>query len=106
MEAIQRSAELQPDLVLLDIGLPKLNGIEAARRICVVAPGSTILFVSENRCQMVAEEALRVGASTRGYVVKSDACSDLLPALEAVTQGKQFLSARFHAFKAGDLRDA
>ena len=97
LEAVRKSEELQPDLVLLDIGLPNLNGIEAARRICVIAPGSKILFVSENQCQMVAEEALRAGACTRGYVVKSDACSDLLAALEAVVEDMHFISRRLQA---------
>jgi len=97
LEAVRKSEELQPDLVLLDIGLPNLNGIEAARRICVIAPGSKILFASENQCQMVAEEALRAGACTRGYVVKSDACTDLMPALEAVMEDRQFVSGRLRA---------
>jgi DNA-binding NarL/FixJ family response regulator len=91
MEAVQQAQELQPDLILLDIGLPKLNGIEAARRIREVSPTSKILFVSENRSRDIAEEALRTGAS--GYVVKSDARSELLPAVKAVLQSKQFVSA-------------
>jgi DNA-binding NarL/FixJ family response regulator len=91
LEAIQKAQELQPDLILLDIGLPTLNGIEAARRIRVVSPTSKILFVSENRSRDIAEEALRTGAS--GYVVKSDAGGELLPALEAVLKGKRFVSA-------------
>jgi DNA-binding NarL/FixJ family response regulator len=68
-----------------------LNGIEAARRILNRAPQSNILFVSENRSREIAEEALRTGA--RGYVLKSDASSELLPAVEAVLRGKQFVSA-------------
>lgn len=69
-EAIQKAKELKPDLVLLDIGLPTLNGIEAARRIRQVSPNSKILFVSENRSPEVVEAALSTGAS--GYVTKSD----------------------------------
>jgi DNA-binding NarL/FixJ family response regulator len=65
LEAVLKSEELQPDLVLLDIGLPKLNGIEAARRICAIAPGSTILFVSENQCPTLAHEALRTNRCAR-----------------------------------------
>ena len=91
LEAVQQAQELQPDLILLDIGLPTLNGIEAARRIRKVSPGSTILFVSENRSADIAEAALSTGAG--GYVVKSDAASELLPAVKAVLEGKRFVSA-------------
>ena len=91
LEAVQQAQELQPDLILMDIGLPTLNGIEAARRILKVAPTSKILFVSENRSPDIAEEALSNGAG--GYVVKSDAGSELLPAVKAVLEGKRFISA-------------
>src|SRR5215469_13305757 len=90
--AVQKAQELQPDLILLDIGLPTINGIEAARRIRDQAPNSKILFVTENRCSEVVQEALRTGAL--GYVAKSDAATELLPAVEAVRQGKQFVSPR------------
>jgi DNA-binding NarL/FixJ family response regulator len=90
LEAVQKAKELQPDLIVLDIGLPVLNGIEAARQIREQAPKSRILFVSENRSPNFAREASRTGG---GYVVKSDAVSDLLPAVEAVLQGRQFVSA-------------
>ena len=90
-DAVQQAQELQPDLILLDIGLPTLNGIEAARRIRKVSPASKILFVTDNRSADIAEEALSTGAD--GYVVKSDAGSELLPAIEAVLHGKQFVSA-------------
>ena len=91
LEAVQKAQELQPDLILLDIGLPLLNGIEAARRIREVSPASKILFVSENRSPDLVEEGLSTGAL--GYVVKSDAGSELLTAIEAVLQGKRFISA-------------
>ena len=90
-EAIQKAEELRPDLILLDIGLPTLNGIEAAHRIREVSPGSKILFVSENRAPDIAQEAMRTGAS--GYVVKSDAARELLPAIKAVLEGRRFVSA-------------
>jgi len=91
LEAVLVAARLRPDLILLDIGLPTLNGIEAARRMHERSPKSRILFVSENRFPDVAEEALATGAG--GYVVKSEAASDLMPAVEAVLRGRQFVSA-------------
>ena len=90
-EAIEKAKAIQPDLILLDIGLLTLNGIEAARRIREVSPASKILFVSENRSPDIAEEALNTGAG--GYVLKSDANSDLLPAIKAILEGKRFISA-------------
>jgi DNA-binding NarL/FixJ family response regulator len=93
LEAVQKSMELQPDLILLDIGLPKLSGLEAGRRICKVAPRSRILFVSENVCPVVAREALRIGKW--GYVLKSAAGNELLAAVEAVMHDQRFVSSRF-----------
>jgi len=90
LEALQQAQELQPDLILLDIGLPTLNGIEAARQIRNVSRASKILFVSENRSPDIIKEAFTTGAG--GYVVKSDAATELLPAVDAVLEGKQFLS--------------
>lgn len=90
LEAVHKAEEMQPDLILLDIGLPTLNGIEAAREIRKVSPGSKILFVSENRSVDIAEEALSTGAG--GYIVKSDAAGELQPAVKAVLEGKRFVS--------------
>jgi DNA-binding NarL/FixJ family response regulator len=90
-EAIQTVVELQPEVILLDISLPRLNGIEAARRIAKVAPNSKILFVTENRSTDMAEEALSTGAA--GFVIKSDAARELLPAIKTVLEGKRFISA-------------
>jgi len=89
-EAVHQARQLQPDLILLDIGLPTLNGIEAARRIREISGASKILFVSENRSADIVEEALNTGA--RGYVVKSNAAGELLPAVNAVLEGRRFLS--------------
>src|SRR5262249_18491126 len=71
LAAVQKARELHTDLILLDIGLPVLNGVEAARQIRELAPNSKILFVSEHRSLHIAKEALRIGGL--GYVVKSDA---------------------------------
>jgi DNA-binding NarL/FixJ family response regulator len=90
LEAVQKAKELQPDLILIDIGLPKLNGIEAAKRIRRLAPQAKLLFVSQESDSDVVQEAFRLGA--RGYVHKALA-SDLLPAIEAVLQGKRFVSS-------------
>jgi len=90
-QAVQKAQVLQPDLILLDLGLPALNGIEVARRIRELSPASKILFVSENRSAEIVEKALGTGAS--GYVVKSDAARDLLPAINTVLGGERFVSA-------------
>ena len=103
LEAVQIAQQLQPDLILLDIGLPTLNGIEAARRIRDVSPKSRILFVSENRSRDIAEEALGTGAF--GYVVKSAAASELLPAVEAVLQDKRFVSVSLTGPARRDLEN-
>jgi DNA-binding NarL/FixJ family response regulator len=90
-EAVQKAEELKPDLIVLDIGLPKLNGIEAAQRIRRLSPSSKIVFLSQNNDLDVVRAALDTGAS--GYVHKSKAGEELLPALDyAVLRGKQFVS--------------
>ena len=91
LEAVEKAEQLQPDLVLLDIGLPTFNGIEASRRIRQVSPASKILFVSDNSSAEIAELALSTGGL--GYVVKSAAASELVPAIDAVSRGKRFLSS-------------
>ncbi len=91
LEAVQKAEELQPDLILLDIGLPSLNGIDAARRIRKLSPKSKILFMSQESSSDVVQEALALGAL--GYVVKAHAGSELLPAVEAALQGRQFVSS-------------
>jgi DNA-binding NarL/FixJ family response regulator len=93
LEAVQKADKLRPDLILLDIGLPNLNGIEAARRIRNLFPGSKILFVSQESSVDVVQEALGTGA--QGYVVKSDAGSELLEGVNAVLRGDQFVGRRF-----------
>jgi DNA-binding NarL/FixJ family response regulator len=88
-EAVSKAEELQPDLILLDIGLPTLNGIEAARRIRKLAPRSKILFLSQESSADVIEEALKYGV---GYVIKTHASSDLLATIEAMRASGYFVS--------------
>jgi CheY-like chemotaxis protein len=89
LEALEKARELQPDLILLDIGLPHLNGMEVARRVRKAAPATKILFLSVESDPDLAQEALRLGA---GYVHKPRAQIDLLSAIEAVLSGGQFVS--------------
>jgi DNA-binding NarL/FixJ family response regulator len=91
LEALRKVRELQVDIILLDISLPKLNGFEVARRIRERIPQLRILFFSTDCSSQIAEEALRLGAG--GYIVKSDAGTELLPALEAVLHGETYLSS-------------
>jgi DNA-binding NarL/FixJ family response regulator len=99
LEAVQKAVELQPDFILLDIGLPSLDGIEAARQIRKLVPKSKIIFLTIESSADVVQEALSLGA--RGYVVKAMAESELLTALEAVLLGKTFVSSackqQFHS---------
>jgi DNA-binding NarL/FixJ family response regulator len=88
LEAVQKAEELQPHLILLDIGLPALNGIDAAHRISTLLPNAAILFVSQNSNANVVAEALSNGA--KGYVLKPNANRELLPAVDAVLRGKRF----------------
>ena len=89
LEAVRKAEELKPDLIVLDIGLPTLNGIEVARRIRKLCPECKILFMSQESSAAVAQEAFSLGAL--GYVVKTHAGRELLAAVEAVCQGKQFV---------------
>ncbi len=90
-EAVRRAEELKPELILLDIGLPGLNGIEAARQIRRLAPESKIIFVSQESSPDLVQEALSSGGL--GYVLKTKAATDLLPAVEAALEGRQFVTS-------------
>jgi len=103
-EAVQKAEELKPDLILLDIGLPKLNGIEAARRIQQLSPSPKIVFLSQNNDRDIVRAALGTGAL--GYVHKTDAQSELLPAVDVVLRGKQFASSNLRDFTLTDTSRA
>jgi DNA-binding NarL/FixJ family response regulator len=94
-EAIAKAEELLPDVVLLDIRLQGISGIEAARQIRRVSPESRIIFVSQFDSLQIAREAMQTGA--HGYVVKSDAGQDLLRGIQAVRRGEAFVSQRLLA---------
>ena len=91
LEAVRQAQALEPDLILLDIGLPVLNGLDAARRIIAANPRSRILFLSEHRSWSVVEAAFATGA--RGYVCKTDGACRLVVAMDAVMEGVGFVSA-------------
>jgi DNA-binding NarL/FixJ family response regulator len=93
LQALQKAEELKPDLIVLDISLPEVNGIELARRIRRCSPDSTILFLSANNDREIVREALQAGGG--GYVHKFDLVVDLAPAAKAVLSGRPFLSRRF-----------
>jgi DNA-binding NarL/FixJ family response regulator len=103
LEAVHKAEELQPDLIMLDIGLPTLNGIDAARRIRSLSPKSKILFVSQESSADVVQEALN--SKALGYVVKARAGSELLPAVEAVLKGQQFIGSGLADCNFTDARD-
>jgi DNA-binding NarL/FixJ family response regulator len=84
LEAVQEAQVLKPDLILLDIGLPSLNGLEAANRIRQFTPNARIVFLTQNSDRDVRRAALSTGA--RGYVLKADAGAELFTAIEGVLQ--------------------
>ena len=90
LQAVQKAEELQPDLVLLDMMLPKLNGIEAAQHIRRVAPLAKILFVSSESDSESVQTAFQAGGS--GYVSKMEAAAGLLAGIDAVLRGERFVS--------------
>ena len=89
-QAVRKAQELMPDLILLDIGLPTLNGIAAARQIHNLAPNAKMIFVTQESSSDVVQEALGTGAM--GYVVKTTVNGNLLEAVDAVLQGRRFVS--------------
>jgi DNA-binding NarL/FixJ family response regulator len=104
LEAVQKAQSLQPDLILMSIGLPRLSGIEAARRIREVAPQSKIVFVCLESSLDFVQEAFSAGAS--GYVVKMDVESELAEAVKAVLRGERFVGKRFASYAFTGTSDA
>jgi CheY-like chemotaxis protein len=104
LEALEKIKELQPDLILLDIGLPLLNGIEVGRRVRELAPRAKILFVSQEFSFDVVQEAFRLGAL--GYVHKQRSADDLMPAIKAVLSDTLFVSRTLSDYPHSAVSDA
>jgi len=104
VEAVKKAEELRPDLILMDIGLPNLDGIKAARQIRQMGFDSKILFLSAYDSLEVVREALNTGAN--GYVFKLDAANELVGAVEAVVQGQQFVSSKLMEPTSAQTEDA
>jgi DNA-binding NarL/FixJ family response regulator len=103
LQAVAKSEELRPDLILLDIGLPKLNGLEAAKLIRKHSPNSKMIFVSQESAPDVVRLAFELGAY--GYVVKLDVGRDLVTSIKTVLRGRKFVGPRFanhHFFENSD----
>jgi DNA-binding NarL/FixJ family response regulator len=92
LDAVEKTAELLPDLVLLDVQLPKMNGLDAARHIRRISPHTKILFMSSYQSLEVVREALKIGA---GFVVKADASRDLLSIVKAIVRNEPLVRFRF-----------
>jgi DNA-binding NarL/FixJ family response regulator len=103
LEAVRKAEELKPDLIVLDIGLPSLNGIEVARRIRKLCPECKILFMSQESSVDVAQAAFSLGAM--GYVVKAHAGSELFAAMESVCHGRRFVSKGLSGHDRSDTID-
>jgi len=91
-EAVEKAARLQPNVVILDIGMPGLNGLEAARQIRDASPLSAVLILTLHESEQVIRDVLAAGA--RGYVLKSDAGRDLVNAVDALSRHKTFFTSR------------
>jgi two-component system response regulator DegU len=93
-EALERARKLKPDLVLLDIELPELNGIEVSKQLMELAPNAKILVVTQHDNSELLSAALSNGA--HGYLLKMDSPRELIPAIEAVLRGEKFVSSQLN----------
>jgi DNA-binding NarL/FixJ family response regulator len=90
LEAFQKAVELEPDLILMGIGVPSVNGIEAARRIREMVPEAKIIILSEEPSFEVVQKAMSLGASA--FVIKTMVANELVTAVETVLAGTKFVS--------------
>jgi DNA-binding NarL/FixJ family response regulator len=91
-DAVQKAKELRPDIVIIDIGMPQLNGLDATRQIMRERPSTKVLVLTMHDSEQVVREVLEAGA--RGYLLKSDAGRDLVSALEALQRNKTFFTIK------------
>lgn len=91
-EAVEAASKLKPDVYLLDIGMPNLNGLDAARQILAINPDARILILTIHDSEQVVREVLAAGA--RGFLLKSDAGRELVAAVEALQQRRTFFTTK------------
>ncbi len=91
-DAVEKASQLHPDVVILDIGMPNLNGLEATRQILRGHPGARVLILTMHESEQVVREVLEAGA--RGFLLKSDAGRDLVAAVEALQRNKTFFTSK------------
>ena len=101
LEAVEKAEKLQPDLILLDIHLPKLNGFEVAKQICKRSPSARLLFMSQESSSEIVRKALSLGGL--GYIQKLSVGTDLLPGIDAVLAGQRFLSRSVALTETSDV---
>lgn len=99
-ETVKLAASLQPDVVVMDVGMPLLNGIEATKTIVTERPATAVVILSMHADESYVMRALSAGA--RGYLLKDSAAADLLGAIQAVSQGKSFFSPKVSHILAED----
>jgi DNA-binding NarL/FixJ family response regulator len=99
-EAVDAAKRLRPDIVVMDLSLPELNGLDAARQILKDSPGTEVLVLTMHHSEELARNALQAGA--RGYVLKSDADQNLIAAVESLRQHKPFLTSAVTEFVLDD----
>jgi DNA-binding NarL/FixJ family response regulator len=90
-EAVEQSRQLRPDVVVMDLSLPELNGLDATRQILKDRPGTEVLVLTMHHTEELVRDVLRAGA--RGYIMKSDADENLIAAVDALRQHKPFLTS-------------
>ena len=95
-EAVEAAVKLRPDVVVMDISMPELNGLEATRRILKELPETQVLMLSVHESEQIVRDVLSSGA--RGYVLKSDAGTDLVSAIEALSQRKLYFTSKVSEF--------
>ena len=100
IEAVEKANSLKPDVIVLDVSMPRMDGLEACRRIRKSLPDSEVLIVTQHDSAQMMQEAISAGA--RGYVVKSNVAKDLPAAVEAVSQHKPFTSLK-HGRSGGSI---